>query len=214
MSLFSSLAGTTAKLAGRNSILSTSVRGLDEIAKASSQLGKGAGILGKAAIGGYEKNAARAFTTRGALLGSVAAFGFAGHGPLKGIGEEYQRGMISSYGDNEDTRRVMNVQQFSGNATGAVLAAGGIFGLFGKGPLGFTKKPEVYGPQQTTLQKFSSYVKNKAPSSPKLSNPHGGMMAPNPKDCETCQASNYKNRFIILFNMRNKNLIEPSHVRV
>jgi hypothetical protein len=45
-------------------------------------------------------------------------------------------------------------------------------------------------------------------------NPHGGMMAPNPKDCETCQASNYKNRFIILFNMRNKNLIEPSHVRV
>ena len=44
-------------------------------------------------------------------------------------------------------------------------------------------------------------------------NPLGGVIAPNPKDCETCIASNFKNRFIILFNLRNKKPLELGHVR-
>lgn len=176
MSLFSSLAQSAAKIAGETSILATSVRGLDEVAKGGNQLRKGAGILGKAAIGGYEKNRARALTTRGALLGSVAAFGFAGHGPFKGIGEEYQRGMTSMYGDNEDTRRVMNVQQFAGNALGVTLAAGGVFGLFGKGPLGFANKAEMPGTEMATVRAMENPARrqSKIGSSTRISEPWFG----------------------------------------
>ncbi len=46
-------------------------------------------------------------------------------------------------------------------------------------------------------------------------NPSGGLIAPNPKECETCLQSAFKNRFIILFDMRlNKNQKELNHVRV
>ena len=43
--------------------------------------------------------------------------------------------------------------------------------------------------------------------------PSGGVIAPNPKDCEICVSSDYKNRFIILFNLRNKKSLEISHAR-
>ncbi len=47
-----------------------------------------------------------------------------------------------------------------------------------------------------------------------IPNPLGGVIAPNPKDCETCLATDYKNRYIILYNMRpDKNQKELSHVR-
>lgn len=41
----------------------------------------------------------------------------------------------------------------------------------------------------------------------------GGAIAPNPKDCQTCLTSNFKNRFIILFDLRNKKPLELSHAR-
>lgn len=34
-------------------------------------------------------------------------------------------------------------------------------------------------------------------------NPMGGMMSPNPKDCQRCIATDFKQRFIILVNLRS-----------
>jgi len=46
-------------------------------------------------------------------------------------------------------------------------------------------------------------------------NPLGGVIAPDPKGCETCLTTDFKNRFIILYDMRpGKNQKELSHVPV